>query len=172
MVAQMYFFYALTWDQTCWFPHNSSVTNRIAYVDTFSFYFFQEVHRNPPDSGQRSCVCCPELLHTYPIPHRTLQHTVCVPSYSRHLPTLLRCPNKCFSIPTEEGLFKALHHEVILWVLEHIVPHQDCLRLFSKEEKLTDNNRFYCSHCRARRDSLKKIEIWKLPPVLLVHLKR
>ncbi|XP_019520334.1 PREDICTED: ubiquitin carboxyl-terminal hydrolase 8 isoform X1 [Hipposideros armiger] len=49
---------------------------------------------------------------------------------------------------------------------------QDCLRLFSKEEKLTDNNRFYCSHCRARRDSLKKIEIWKLPPMLLVHLKR
>ncbi|XP_020141515.2 ubiquitin carboxyl-terminal hydrolase 8 isoform X4 [Microcebus murinus] len=49
---------------------------------------------------------------------------------------------------------------------------QDCLRLFSKEEKLTDNNRFYCSHCKARRDSLKKIEIWKLPPVLLVHLKR
>lgn len=49
---------------------------------------------------------------------------------------------------------------------------QDCLRLFSKEEKLTDNNRFYCSHCGARRDSLKKIEIWKLPPVLLVHLKR
>lgn len=49
---------------------------------------------------------------------------------------------------------------------------QECLRLFSKEEKLTDNNRFYCSHCKMRRDSLKKIEIWKLPPVLLVHLKR
>ncbi|XP_029431561.1 ubiquitin carboxyl-terminal hydrolase 8 [Rhinatrema bivittatum] len=49
---------------------------------------------------------------------------------------------------------------------------QDCLKLFSKEEKLTDNNRFYCSHCKTRRDSLKKIEIWKLPPVLLVHLKR
>ncbi|XP_030045458.1 ubiquitin carboxyl-terminal hydrolase 8 isoform X2 [Microcaecilia unicolor] len=49
---------------------------------------------------------------------------------------------------------------------------QDCLKLFSKEEKLTDNNRFYCSHCKTRRDSLKKIEIWKLPPVLLVHFKR
>ncbi|KFZ50255.1 Ubiquitin carboxyl-terminal hydrolase 8 [Antrostomus carolinensis] len=49
---------------------------------------------------------------------------------------------------------------------------QQCLRLFSKEEKLTDNNRFYCSHCKTRKDSLKKIEIWKLPPVLLVHLKR
>lgn len=49
---------------------------------------------------------------------------------------------------------------------------QDCLKSFSKEEKLTDNNRFYCSNCKTRRDSLKKIEIWKLPPVLLVHLKR
>ncbi|XP_068131483.1 ubiquitin carboxyl-terminal hydrolase 8 [Hyperolius riggenbachi] len=49
---------------------------------------------------------------------------------------------------------------------------QDCLKSFSKEEKLTDNNRFYCSNCKTRRDSTKKIEIWKLPPVLLVHLKR
>ncbi|KAM8974484.1 ubiquitin carboxyl-terminal hydrolase 8 [Pelodytes ibericus] len=49
---------------------------------------------------------------------------------------------------------------------------QDCLKSFSKEEKLTDNNRFYCSNCKTRRDSMKKIEIWKLPLVLLVHLKR
>ncbi|KAG8575576.1 hypothetical protein GDO81_009604 [Engystomops pustulosus] len=49
---------------------------------------------------------------------------------------------------------------------------QECLKSFSKEEKLTDNNRFFCSNCKTRRDSLKKIEIWKLPPVLLVHLKR
>ncbi|KAM3925309.1 ubiquitin carboxyl-terminal hydrolase 8 [Leptodactylus fuscus] len=49
---------------------------------------------------------------------------------------------------------------------------QDCLKSFSKEEKLTDNNRFFCSNCKTRRDSMKKIEIWKLPPVLLVHLKR
>ncbi|PIO24106.1 hypothetical protein AB205_0036480 [Aquarana catesbeiana] len=49
---------------------------------------------------------------------------------------------------------------------------KDCLKSFSKEEKLTDNNRFYCSNCKTRRDSTKKIEIWKLPPVLLVHLKR
>lgn len=62
--------------------------------------------------------------------------------------------------------------EMNSWVTTTCFCLQDCLRLFSKEEKLTDNNRFYCSHCRTRRDSLKKIEIWKLPPVLLVHLKR
>nr|XP_043886134.1 ubiquitin carboxyl-terminal hydrolase 8 [Solea senegalensis] len=49
---------------------------------------------------------------------------------------------------------------------------QDCLRLFSKEEKLTDNNKVFCRHCKAHRDSTKKLEIWKVPPIVLVHLKR
>ncbi|KAJ8249375.1 hypothetical protein GJAV_G00234100 [Gymnothorax javanicus] len=49
---------------------------------------------------------------------------------------------------------------------------QDCLKLFSKEEKLTDNNRVFCRHCKALRDCTKKLEIWKVPPILLVHLKR
>lgn len=49
---------------------------------------------------------------------------------------------------------------------------QDCLRLFSKEERLTDNNKVFCRHCKAHRDSTKKLEIWKIPPILLVHLKR
>uniref|UniRef100_A0A8C6TWG1 Ubiquitin carboxyl-terminal hydrolase n=1 Tax=Neogobius melanostomus TaxID=47308 RepID=A0A8C6TWG1_9GOBI len=49
---------------------------------------------------------------------------------------------------------------------------QDCLRLFSKEERLTDNNKVFCRHCKAHRDSTKKLEIWKVPPIVLVHLKR
>ncbi|XP_076025691.1 ubiquitin carboxyl-terminal hydrolase 8 isoform X2 [Genypterus blacodes] len=49
---------------------------------------------------------------------------------------------------------------------------QECLRLFSKEERLTDNNKVFCRHCKAHRDSTKKLEIWKVPPILLVHLKR
>ncbi|XP_068607231.1 ubiquitin carboxyl-terminal hydrolase 8 [Brachionichthys hirsutus] len=49
---------------------------------------------------------------------------------------------------------------------------QECLRLFSKEEKLTDNNKVFCRHCKAHRDSTKKLEVWKVPPILLVHLKR
>ncbi|XP_037552899.1 ubiquitin carboxyl-terminal hydrolase 8 isoform X2 [Nematolebias whitei] len=49
---------------------------------------------------------------------------------------------------------------------------QDCLRLFSKEEKLTDNNKVFCRKCKTHRDSTKKLEIWKVPPILLVHLKR
>ncbi|KAM9480952.1 ubiquitin carboxyl-terminal hydrolase 8 isoform 1-T5 [Clarias gariepinus] len=49
---------------------------------------------------------------------------------------------------------------------------QECLKLFSKEEKLTDGDKVYCPHCKAQREFTKKLEIWKLPPILLVHLKR
>ncbi|XP_034152468.1 ubiquitin carboxyl-terminal hydrolase 8 [Esox lucius] len=49
---------------------------------------------------------------------------------------------------------------------------QDCLKLFSKEEKLSENNKVFCRHCKAHRDSTKKLEIWKVPPIVLVHLKR
>ncbi|NP_001080551.1 ubiquitin specific peptidase 8 L homeolog [Xenopus laevis] len=49
---------------------------------------------------------------------------------------------------------------------------KDCIKAFAKEEKLTDSNRFDCSNCKTQRVATKKIEIWKLPPILLVHLKR
>ncbi|TRZ01985.1 hypothetical protein DNTS_024159 [Danionella cerebrum] len=49
---------------------------------------------------------------------------------------------------------------------------QDCLKLFHKEERLTDGNRFYCRHCKTHRDAIKRMQIWKLPPILLVHFKR
>ncbi|XP_078718065.1 ubiquitin carboxyl-terminal hydrolase 8 isoform X2 [Lampetra fluviatilis] len=49
---------------------------------------------------------------------------------------------------------------------------QDCLQMFSKPEKMTDANRYLCSHCKQRRESVKTMEIWRLPPVLIIHLKR
>ncbi|KAK3549361.1 hypothetical protein QTP70_034603 [Hemibagrus guttatus] len=49
---------------------------------------------------------------------------------------------------------------------------QECLKLFSKEEKLTDNNKVFCPHCKAQREFTKKLEVWKVPPILLIHLKR
>ncbi|XP_049630459.1 ubiquitin carboxyl-terminal hydrolase 8-like [Suncus etruscus] len=49
---------------------------------------------------------------------------------------------------------------------------QDCLKVFFREEELKDNNKVYCSQCNTQQDSLKRTKIWKLPPVLLIHLKR
>uniref|UniRef100_A0A674DEX8 ubiquitinyl hydrolase 1 n=1 Tax=Salmo trutta TaxID=8032 RepID=A0A674DEX8_SALTR len=49
---------------------------------------------------------------------------------------------------------------------------QDCLKLFSTEEKQGNHDVVFCSHCKARRDSMKKAEIWKVPPILVVYLWR
>ena len=48
----------------------------------------------------------------------------------------------------------------------------ELIRDFSKEEKLTGDNRWKCPKCKALRNAVRTIEIWKLPPVLIIHLKR
>jgi|EP00505_MAST-04D_sp_SCG-Rhode-Island_P000699 ubiquitin carboxyl-terminal hydrolase 8 len=48
----------------------------------------------------------------------------------------------------------------------------DCLREFTAEEDLTKDDQWYCPKCKDFRDAKKKFDLWKVPPVLLVCLKR
>lgn len=48
----------------------------------------------------------------------------------------------------------------------------ECLKEYSKEEKLDGEEKWNCTRCKVPVDSTKKIEIWKLPNILIVHLKR
>lgn len=45
-----------------------------------------------------------------------------------------------------------------------------CLRAFTSEEKLEET--YHCGHCKGKQPATKKLQIWKLPPILIVHLKR
>ena len=47
-----------------------------------------------------------------------------------------------------------------------------CLELFAREETLDSDNAWYCDKCQAHREATKKLQIWSVPPVLVVHLKR
>lgn len=49
---------------------------------------------------------------------------------------------------------------------------KDCIQLFMAEETLGANDMWYCSSCKEHRQAHKKMDIWKLPPVLVIHLKR
>jgi ubiquitin carboxyl-terminal hydrolase 8 len=49
---------------------------------------------------------------------------------------------------------------------------KDCIKLFTKEERVSGTDKWYCSSCKQHRDASKRIEIWKLPAILLIHLKR
>lgn len=48
---------------------------------------------------------------------------------------------------------------------------QECLCEFFKEEDLRENNKIYCNNCNIKRNFLKKTYLWRLPPVLIIHLK-
>ncbi|XP_061105237.1 ubiquitin carboxyl-terminal hydrolase 32 [Conger conger] len=47
-----------------------------------------------------------------------------------------------------------------------------CLHAFTSEEELGEDEKYYCSKCRTHRLATKKLDLWRLPPVLIVHLKR
>jgi len=46
------------------------------------------------------------------------------------------------------------------------------LRLFLKEEKLGKDNEWFCPQCKDHRQAFKKFDLWRLPEVLIIHLKR
>ena len=49
---------------------------------------------------------------------------------------------------------------------------QDCLDLYISTDELRGENRWYCEKCKKHRDGTKKTDLWILPPILIVHLKR
>ena len=48
----------------------------------------------------------------------------------------------------------------------------DCLDLFTREEKLNRKNGWYCGGCKDHVQASKRLGLWKLPDVLVIHLKR
>uniref|UniRef100_A0A8C7ZJ35 Ubiquitin carboxyl-terminal hydrolase n=1 Tax=Oryzias sinensis TaxID=183150 RepID=A0A8C7ZJ35_9TELE len=49
---------------------------------------------------------------------------------------------------------------------------KDCIDLFTTKEKLGADDPWYCPNCKQHQQATKKLDLWSLPPVLVVHLKR
>lgn len=48
----------------------------------------------------------------------------------------------------------------------------DCLNEFTKEEELSDEDLWYCPKCKKHQRASKKFDLWRLPEIIVVHLKR
>ena len=48
----------------------------------------------------------------------------------------------------------------------------DCLDLFCEEEYMSGDEQWYCTKCKTHVDATKKIDLFMLPPILIIHLKR
>ncbi|KAI8562828.1 hypothetical protein RHMOL_Rhmol03G0065500 [Rhododendron molle] len=47
-----------------------------------------------------------------------------------------------------------------------------CLEAFLKEEPLGPEDMWYCPNCKTHRQANKKLDLWRLPEILIIHLKR
>lgn len=48
----------------------------------------------------------------------------------------------------------------------------DCLEEFTKEEQLGEDDLWYCPRCKKHQQATKKFDVWTVPDILVVHLKR
>jgi ubiquitin C-terminal hydrolase len=48
----------------------------------------------------------------------------------------------------------------------------ECMKLFTTEEELTERNLWYCPRCKTHVRATKQMHVWKLPNILIIQLKR
>lgn len=48
----------------------------------------------------------------------------------------------------------------------------DCFQLYVKHEKLVDDNKYHCNHCNKKVEAIKKIELEKIPDLVIITLNR
>lgn len=47
-----------------------------------------------------------------------------------------------------------------------------CFDAFTRPERLDQHNKWYCSNCKEHVQAMKTMELWRLPNILIIHLKR
>ena len=83
----------------------------------------------------------------------------------------LRSQLKCMTCGNKSIRFEPFMY-LSLPISESCSSLQDCLDLYVEREYLKGKNKWFCSKCNKRRTTMKKTDLWILPPILIVHLKR
>ena len=94
--------------------------------------------------------------------------SVIVDLFQGQLQSVLKCLHCGFSSSTFD----------VFMYLSLPLPNSDnltlecCLEEFLKEETLDSDDLWVCPACKEHKPTGKKIDIWMLPPLLIIHLKR
>ncbi|GAP88489.2 putative ubiquitin specific peptidase 11 [Rosellinia necatrix] len=55
---------------------------------------------------------------------------------------------------------------------KHGLTLEECLDEFERDEILSEQDMWYCPRCKEHRRASKKLDLWKTPDILIIHLKR
>jgi ubiquitin carboxyl-terminal hydrolase 4/11 len=56
--------------------------------------------------------------------------------------------------------------------MKKIIDLKDCIQEFSEVEQLSENDEWYCPKCKSHRRAYKKMDLFNIPEILIIHLKR
>ncbi|XP_074646893.1 ubiquitin carboxyl-terminal hydrolase 15-like isoform X2 [Tubulanus polymorphus] len=55
---------------------------------------------------------------------------------------------------------------------KQVIQLNECLDMFVTMEKLGEHDPWYCPSCKKHQQATKKFDLWQLPNILVIHLKR
>ena len=102
--------------------------------------------------------------------YRTRENSVIVDTFQGQLRNRMRCLS-CGTISTTYNTFMYLSLP-IPHVRRGAVPLEQCLNAFVHDEVMDGSNAWYCPTCKKPRRSIKQLTFARLPPILLIQLKR
>ena len=82
--------------------------------------------------------------------------------------------NRFLDVDNHSTLLKAVHEQqsTSASTTKQGITLDHCFQSFSRPERLDMENMWYCSKCRQHVQALKTMKLWRLPNILVIHLKR
>ncbi|PAA67497.1 hypothetical protein BOX15_Mlig004366g1, partial [Macrostomum lignano] len=82
-------------------------------------------------------------------------------------------PKAKFYFCNEQNAVHFERHSSASMIMQKRTHHlEDCLKLFTEEERLGKKDAWYCPKCKDFKCASKKFDLWCMPKVLVIHLKR
>lgn len=142
-------------------------------VHEFLLFFLDKVHEDL-DRSRR-------LLRKPRVKSRSVNETKAVKQWRKHLMT-----SSSVIVDLLQGQVRSMVHclncnlkkvrfEPFLVLSLPIAGHktlEECLAEFIQPELLNSSNKWGCTRCNEKVHAQKSYNLWKLPPILIIHLKR
>jgi hypothetical protein len=87
-------------------------------------------------------------------------------------PTLVIDEEKFLALVDHPSLREAIQRHQALNPTSKSVTLDQCFETFTRPERLDEHNKWYCANCKEHVSAMKTMQLWRLPNILVVHLKR
>ena len=85
---------------------------------------------------------------------------------------ILIYPKRFFCFEDHSSLVEVMQGQAARKNGSKSVTLDQCFETFTRPERLDENNMWYCSKCKEHVRAMKTMKLWRLPNILVVHLKR